>query len=59
MKKNEKNPVTNYTDKDLESFAMLGNFSDYNVDLIDINNNQQLAQPVGYTASDNKQFRSL
>jgi len=59
MTKIKKNPVTNYTDKDLEFFTMLGNFSDYNVDLIEIDNNQQLAKPVGYTASDNKQFKKI
>jgi len=59
MTKNKKNPVTNYTDKDLESFAMLGNFSNYNVDLIEIDNSHKLAQQVGYTASDNKQFKKF
>jgi len=59
MTKNKKSPVTNYTDKDLESFAMLENFSNYNVDLIEIDNNHKLAQQVGYTASDNKQFKKF
>ena len=59
MTKNKKNPVTNYTDKDLESFAMLGNFSNYNVDLIEIDNSHKLAQQVSYTASDNKQFKKF
>ena len=59
MTRNKKNFVTNYADKDLESFAILGNFSNYNVDLIEIDNNQQLSQPVGYTASDNKQFKKF
>ena len=59
MTKNKKNPVTNYTDKDLESFAMLGNFSKYNVDLIEIDNSHKLAQQVSYTASDNKQFKKF
>ena len=59
MTKNKKSPVTNYTDKDLESFAMLGNFSNYNVDLIEIDNSQKVAQSVGYTASDNKQFKKF
>ena len=59
MTKNKKNSVINYTDKDLEFFTMLGNFSDYNVDLIGIDNNQQLAKPVSYTTSDNKQFKKF
>ena len=59
MTKNKKNPVTNYTDKDLESFAMLGNFSNYNVDLIEIDNSHKLAQQISYTASDNKQFKKF
>ena len=59
MTKNKKSPVTNYTDKDLESFAMLENFSNYNVDLIEIDNSHKLAQQVGYTASDNKQFKKF
>ena len=59
MTKDKKNHVTNYTDKDLEFFEMLGNYSDYNIDLIEIDNNQHLSQPVGYTPSDNKQFKKL
>ena len=59
MIKQNNNLIQNYTDSDLQSFAKLGDFSNYNVVLNDTKNNEKVYQSVDYTLSDKKQFKKL
>ena len=51
--------IQNYTDSDLQSFAKLVDFSNYDVVSNDIKNNEKVSQSVNYTHSDKKQFKKL
>jgi len=57
--KQNNNLIQNYTDSDLQSFAKLGDFSNYNVVSNDTKNNEKVYQSVDYTLSDKKQFKKL
>ena len=59
MIKQNNNLIQNYTESDLQSFAKLGDFSNYNVVLNDTKNNEKVSQSVDYTLSDKKQFKKL
>ncbi len=59
MIKQNNNLIQNYTKSDLQSFAKLGDFSNYNVVLNDTKNNEKVSQSVDYTLSDKKQFKKL
>ena len=59
MIKQNNNLIQNYTDSDLQSFAKLGDFSNYNVVSNDTKNNEKVYQSVDYTLSDQKQFKKL
>ena len=59
MIKQNNNLLQNYTDSDLQSFAKLGDFSNYNVVSNDTKNNEKAYQSVNYTLSDKKQFKKL
>ena len=59
MIKQNNNLIQNYTDSDLQSFAKLGDFSNYNVVSNDTKNNEKVYQSVDYTLSDKKQFKKL
>ena len=51
--------VTNYTERDLRSFEVLGNFDNYAFDSTNEDNKQHINQTVRYTLSDNMQFKQL
>ena len=51
--------IQNYTDSDLQSFAILGDFSNYNVVSNNTKKNKKVLQSVAYTLSDKKQFKKL
>ena len=51
--------VTNYTESDLRSFEVLGNFDNYAFDSTNEDNKQHINQTVRYTLSDNMQFKQL
>ena len=57
MIKQNNNIIQNYTDIDLQFFAILGDFSNYNVVSNDTKNNEKVYQSVDYTISDKKQFK--
>ena len=59
MIKQNNNLLQNYTDSDLQSFAKLGDFSNYNVVSNDTKNNEKAYQSVNYTLSDKKKFKKL
>ena len=59
MKKQNSNLIQNYTDSDLQSFTILGNFKNYRSDSIETKNKQNINQSVGYALSDNKHFQKL
>tara|TARA_B100001123_G_C14964925_1_gene889240 strand:+ start:66 stop:689 length:624 start_codon:yes stop_codon:yes gene_type:complete len=59
MIKQNNNLIQNYTDSDLQSFAILGEFRKYKVVSIETKNKEQIYQSVGYTLSDNKHFQKL
>ena len=59
MKRQNSNLIQNYTDRDLQSFTILGNFKNYRSDSIEIKNKQNINQSVGYALSDNKHFKKL
>ena len=59
MIRKNKNLIPNYTDYDLQSFTILGNFKNYRSDSIEIKNKQNINQSVRYTPSDNKHFHKL
>ncbi len=59
MIKQNNDLIQNYTDSDLQSFAKLGDFSNYNVVSNDTKNNEKVYQSVDYTLSDKKQFKKL
>jgi len=59
MKKQNSNLIQNYTDSDLQSFTILGNFKNYRSDSIETNNKPNINQSVGYALSDNKHFQKL
>ena len=59
MIKQNNNIIQNYTDIDLQFFAILGDFSNYNVVSNDTKNNEKVSQSVDYTLSDKKQFKKL
>ena len=59
MKRQNSNLIQNYTDNDLQSFTILGNFKNYRSDSIETKNKQNINQSVGYTLSDNKHFHKL
>jgi len=57
--KQNNNIIQKYTDSDLQSFAKLGDFSNYNVVSNDTKNNEKVYQSVDYTLSDKKKFKKL
>jgi len=59
MLRKKKNLTPNYTDYDLQSFTILGNFKNYRSDSIGTKNKQSINQSVRYTLSDNKHFQKL
>ena len=59
MIRKKKNLTPNYTDYDLQSFTILGNFKNYRPDSIESKNKQNINQSVRYTLSDNKHFQKL
>ena len=59
MKRQNSNLIQNYTDSDLQSFTILGNFKNYRSDSIETKNIQNINQSVRYALSDNKHFQKL
>jgi len=59
MKRQNNNLIQNYTDVDLQSFAILENFDNYKIDSIETKNIQLVYQSVDYSLSDNQQFKKL
>ena len=59
MKRQNSNLIQNYTDSDLQSFTILGNFKNYRSVSIETKNKQNINQSVGYAHSDNKHFQKL
>ena len=59
MIRKKKELVTNYTESDLQSFEVLGNFNNNAVDSTNVDNKQHINQTVRYTLSDNMQFKQL
>ena len=59
MIRKKKDLVPNYTESDLLSFEVLGNFNNYTVDSTKVDNKQHINQTVRYTLSDNIQFKQL
>ena len=59
MKRKNSNLIQNYTDGDLQSFAILENFDNYKIDSIETKNIQLVYQSADYTLSDNQQFKKL
>ena len=59
MKRQNSNLIQNYTDSDLQSFTILGNFKNYRSDSIETKNKPNINQSVGYAVSDNKHFQKL
>ena len=59
MKRKNSNLILNYTDDDLQSFAILENFDNYKIDSIETKNIQLVYQSADYTLSDNQQFKKL
>jgi len=59
MKRQNNNLTQNYTDGDLQSFAILENFDNYKIDSIETKNIQPVYQSVDYSLSDNQQFKKL
>jgi len=59
MKRKYNNLIQNYTDSDLQSFAILENFDNYKIDSIETKNIQLVYQSADYTLSDNQQFKKL
>ena len=59
MKRKKNDLILNYTDSDLRSFTILGNFKNYRSDSIGIKNKRNINQSVRYTLSDNKHFQKL
>ena len=59
MKRKNSNLIQNYTDDDLQSFAILENFDNYKIDSIETKNIQLVYQSVDYSLSDNQQFKKL
>ncbi len=59
MKRQNNNLIQNYTDDDLQSFAILENFDNYKIDSIETKNIQLVYQSADYTLSDNQQFKKL
>jgi len=59
MKRQNSNLIQNYTDSDLQSFAILENFDNYKIDSIETKNIQLVYQSADYTLFDNQQFKKL
>ena len=59
MKRQNSNLTQNYTDGDLQSFTILGNFKNYRSDSIETKNQKNINQSVGYALSDDKHFQKL
>ena len=59
MIRKKKDLVTNYTESDLRSFEVLGNFDNYSFDSTNEDNKQHINQTVRYTLSDNMRFKQL
>jgi len=59
MKRQNNNLIQNYTDGDLQSFAILENFDNYKIDSIETKNIQLVYQSADYSLSDNQQFKKL
>ena len=59
MIRKKKDLVPNYTESDLLSFEVLGNFNNYTVVSTEVDNKQHINQTVHYTLSDNMQFKQL
>ena len=59
MKRQNSNLIQNYTDSDLQSFTILGNFKNHRSDSIETKNKLNINQSVGYAVSDNKHFQKL
>ena len=54
MIRGKKKVLENYSDKDLQSFETLKNFSKYNVNIIQTNYRQHSDQTERYNSSDNE-----
>lgn len=59
MIRGKKKVLENYSDKDLQSFETLKNFSKYNVNIIQTNYRQHSDQTERYNSSDNEKFMKL
>jgi len=59
MKRKNSNLIQNYTDNDLQSFAILENLDNYKIDSIETKNIQLVYQSADYALSDNQQFKKL
>ena len=59
MKRPNSNLIQDYTDSDLQSFTILGNFKNYRSNSIETKNKKNINQSVGYALSDNKHFQKL
>ena len=59
MKRKNSNLIQNYTDSDLQSFAILENFDNYKIDSSETKNIQHVYQSADYTLFDNQQFKKL
>ena len=59
MKRQNNNLIQNYTDGDLQSFAILENFDNYKIDSSETKNIQHVYQSADYTLFDNQQFKKL
>ncbi len=59
MKRQDSNLIQNYTDSDLQTFTILGNFKNYGSDSIEKKNKKNINQSIGYALSDNKHFQKL
>jgi len=59
MIRKKKDLTLNYTDSDLQSFAILGNFNNYKVNSDELKNKKNTIQSVRYKLSDKKKFNHL
>ena len=59
MIRKKKDLVSNYTESDLQSFEVLGNFNNNAVNSTNVDYKQHISQTVRYTLSDNMQFKQL
>ena len=59
MMRKKKNLISNYTDEDLQSFTILGNFKNYRSDSTETKNKKNINQSVRYAPSDNEHFQKI